>query len=144
MATKFRANQNRAKSPTWCYAAIVPPPIMYIGNIPLQLAVFTYWLDTTLVPPADINEAFRLRYDAAIPGWTGSSAVAGWRLVAIIEILAAPGQYDLTLELRNGPALIDDDSWHDQDCGLLPAFDSGELEHIYTPRVDANGIHALL
>lgn len=144
MATRFRTNRNKAKSPTWCYAAIVPPPVMYIGDIPLRLTVFTYWLDVNHVPPIDINEAFGLNWDPAIPGWSGSSAAAGLRLLCTIERLPADGQYDLHLEVRQDDAYVDDDSWHNQFCELPPQFDSTELEHIYTPKVDANGLHALL
>jgi len=176
MATKFRGDATKAKTPGVCTKSIFPPSNDWIGAIaapppawiqglppvlfalmgvlpaavaaavvqlPAKLAIFTYWLDLNVDPPIDITEAFNLTYRPETADYYGASSLEGLRLVAEIDFLAAPGHYDLNLSVYRGAAFLDDDSWHDVFAGVPPRFDTTELEHVHTPKVDSNGAHAV-
>ena len=143
MATKFRSDSTNAKPPAWCFHAIFPPTIGLSGNNPTRLVCFAYWLDLNADPSIDITESFILRYRPGPDDWEGFSAEAGSRLKARIQKDPLADTYHVILEVLQGDAVLDDDSWHNIDAGELPQFDTLEQHHLHDPGVDANGIHVV-
>lgn len=140
VSSRFSGKQT-VKLPAVCHKELYDLPLVYAKPLPTQLSVLAIWKDTTT--PADVAESFPLFWNAAIPGWAGQSGNTGLNLAVTIAVLPAADTYDLSLQLRNGTALLDDDSWHGQTIAPPRPFDSGLLFHDYGPPTDYNEIRVL-
>ena len=123
----------------------IPPrpglPLAYVNGVPNALHVTAWWYDQTI--PAHVAESFTL-YKRAVPtSWSGQSGQVGLNLYVQVDALLAANTYDISLAIRRDLIPLDDDSWHGVIIPQGPPFNSGLLQHVYTPGLDANGIRVL-
>lgn len=141
MSPQFSQGKAAIKKPAICIKPSKNLPAAYVLDQPTELRSAAWWYDSGI--PIAIAESFQLVTDAGVPGWTGASAQTGWNLQLTIKILPAQDLYDFLLNLRDGPAIIDDDSWHNIHVPPGPPWKSGILQHLYALPTDRNGIQVL-
>jgi hypothetical protein len=139
-SSRFSGKQT-IKLPAVCHKELYDLPAVYATDLPTQLSVLAVWKDANI--PVYLAESFALLFDAGLPGWAGVSGVLGFNLAVTIVILPVDDTYDLTISLRSGATVLDDDSWHDQVIKPPRPFDSGLLFHDYGPPTDYNEIRVL-
>lgn len=141
MAPQFSQGKAAIKRPPVCIKPRPNLPTGYVAGKPTGLSAFAAWTDVANL--VEIAESFRLYYDALLPGWSGESGHTGLNFKLHVVITATPRLYDVLLELRNGLAHLDDDSWHGIYIDPTRPWRSGLLEHVHSPGIDYNAVELL-
>lgn len=138
----FQMKRHTRRPPPTCKSSWREGRIATFRRSPAVLTGYVSWIDSSVSPAIDVS----LLIDVyAQPGGTeffGSTSTGGLTLTLSLNTNPDPLLYNLVLTIERG-GWTDDDSWHDLARPKDPClWDTGELEHVYTPGMDEN--HARL
>lgn len=141
MVSSRFSSKKTIKLPAVCHKELYDLTDVYATSLPSQLSALAIWRDT--IVPTDLAESFALYWNASVPGWTGQSGRTGLNLAVRVEVMPTKDTYDFFIELRDGSAVLDDDSWHGSVVSPSRPFNSGLLAHTYTWPGDYNELRIL-
>lgn len=141
MASKFNPAGKSTKRPAVCRKGLFPLPMVYVAGLPTSLTVFCSSDETSGYN--QISESFRLFWDPVLARWRGASAENGPNIQVIVDQEPGEDMYDITINIRQDDAILEQYTWADQRIPAGPPFDSGLLNRPAGVGIPGLNLHAI-
>lgn len=109
MSNKFNAGIPLIKSPAYCKSLKIPLPPLIPVDGPADLQGFASWMDLPAADSPDIAMYATLPRVGITWKWSGGQTLGDFRLVLIVERLAYPNPWEVTVQLWRSP--INMEAW---------------------------------
>lgn len=143
MSSHFSTGTTIRTSPAWCKKGMfvgVPPDV---GNRPTSLNALAQFRYVGTAVDVDLFQLIWTPRNQANTAWEGATGQTGYNIHLEILDQPTPGEYKITLQLRQDLALVADQVWIHHQPPDQARWNTGRLTAVQVPGLNEQSVHIM-
>lgn len=133
VSARFTRPRALIRPPSWCKSLKEDLPILIPPVGPDSWQGFASWMDLPAEDHPDIAMYVAMARVDTTWKWTGQQTIGDFVLVVILERLADPNPWQVTVEIWRSPVIMEDHTFPEFDLTTEPIWETPLLTHVALP-----------